>query len=51
MIVLNPFVEHNEPRFNKFLNDICEVGDFYEALEVFTVDVDGTVCRLIEKGN
>lgn len=34
MAVLSPFVEHNESRFNKFLNDLCEVGDFYEALEV-----------------
>ncbi|KAI8913360.1 Rho GTPase activation protein, partial [Gorgonomyces haynaldii] len=34
MAVLNPFVEHNEGRFNKFLNDLCEVGDFYEALEM-----------------
>ena len=34
MSVLNPFVEHNEVRFQKFLNQICEVGDFYEALEV-----------------
>ena len=35
MLILNPFVEHNEPRFNRFLNDLCEVGDFYEALEVY----------------
>ncbi|KAJ2996142.1 glyceraldehyde-3-phosphate dehydrogenase 1 [Globomyces sp. JEL0801] len=33
MSVLNPFVEHNELRFQKFLNDLCEVGDFYESLE------------------
>jgi Ras GTPase-activating-like protein IQGAP2/3 len=35
MHVLNPFVEHNEARFQKFLNQICDVGDFYEALEVY----------------
>lgn len=34
MSVLNPFVEHNEQRFSKFLNELCEVGDFYEALEM-----------------
>lgn len=34
MSVLNPFVEHNEIRFQKFLNEICEIGDFYEALEM-----------------
>ncbi len=34
MAVLNPFVEHNEARFQKFLNDVCEIGDFYEALEM-----------------
>ncbi|KAI8894171.1 Rho GTPase activation protein [Globomyces pollinis-pini] len=34
MSVLNPFVEHNELRFQKFLNDLCEVGDFYESLEM-----------------
>lgn len=34
MALLNPFVEHNEIRFYKFLNDICEIGEFNEALEV-----------------
>lgn len=34
MITLNPFVENNKTRINKFLNDLCEVGDFYESLEV-----------------
>ncbi|TPX64211.1 hypothetical protein SpCBS45565_g06072 [Spizellomyces sp. 'palustris'] len=34
MITLNPFVEENKSRINKFLNDLCEVGDFYEALEM-----------------
>ncbi|KAJ3078966.1 glyceraldehyde-3-phosphate dehydrogenase 1, partial [Quaeritorhiza haematococci] len=31
---LNPFVEQNKARINKFLNELCEVGDFYEALEM-----------------
>jgi Ras GTPase-activating-like protein IQGAP2/3 len=34
MIKLNPFVENNKQRINKFLNELCEVGDFYESLEV-----------------
>ncbi|KAF9430761.1 glyceraldehyde-3-phosphate dehydrogenase 1, partial [Podila epigama] len=33
MMTLNPFVENNKARINKFLNDLCEVGDFYESLE------------------
>lgn len=34
MSVLNPFVEHNEARFQKFLNDVCEIGDFSAELEM-----------------
>ena len=34
MIHLNPFVENNKARINKFLNDLCEVTDFYESLEL-----------------
>lgn len=34
MIVLNPFVDGNKARINKFLNELCEVGDFYETLEM-----------------
>ena len=34
MITLNPFVENNKARINAFLNQLCEVGDFYETLEV-----------------
>jgi len=34
MLSLNPFVEQNKTRINKFLNDLCEVGDFYESLEM-----------------
>ena len=36
MITLNPFVENNKARINQFLNNLCEVGDFYETLEVGT---------------
>ena len=34
MITLNPFVENNKARINQFLNNLCEVGDFYYTLEV-----------------
>ncbi|KAG0177544.1 glyceraldehyde-3-phosphate dehydrogenase 1 [Apophysomyces sp. BC1034] len=34
MIPTNPFVENNKQRTNRFLNDLCEVGDFYESLEM-----------------
>jgi Ras GTPase-activating-like protein IQGAP2/3 len=34
MMSLNPFVETNKIRMNQFLNNLCEVGDFYESLEV-----------------
>lgn len=34
MMALNPFVEHNKARINVFLNSLCEVGDFYDTLEV-----------------
>lgn len=34
MIPTNPFVEFNKQRTNKFLNDLCEVVDFYEQLEM-----------------
>lgn len=34
MITLNPFVENNKARINQFLNNLCEVGDFYESLEM-----------------
>ena len=63
MMALNSFVETNKLRFNKFLNELCEVGDFYEALEVrkscfssffkfnhiFTLD--GSIRCLVKKGN
>lgn len=34
MISLNFFVEQNKDRVNAFLNQLCEVGDFYESLEM-----------------
>ncbi|BEI97764.1 hypothetical protein CcaverHIS631_0300630 [Cutaneotrichosporon cavernicola] len=34
MMSLNPFVENNKTRMNQFLNNLCEVGDFYESLEM-----------------
>lgn len=34
MARLAPFVTNNKTRINKFLNDLCEVGDFYESLEM-----------------
>ncbi|KAH8923610.1 Rho GTPase activation protein [Atractiella rhizophila] len=34
MMSLNPFVENNKARINAFLNSLCEVGDFYESLEM-----------------
>lgn len=34
MMSLNPFVENNKTRINQFLNGLCEVGDFYDQLEV-----------------
>jgi Ras GTPase-activating-like protein IQGAP2/3 len=33
---LHPFVENNKTRINAFLNNLCEVGDFFETLEVST---------------
>ncbi|KAI9296132.1 putative ras GTPase-activating protein sar1 [Neoconidiobolus thromboides FSU 785] len=34
MTALTPFIESNKPRVNRFLNELCEVGDFYEGLEM-----------------
>lgn len=34
MMSLNPFVENNKQMMNQFLNSLCEVGDFYESLEM-----------------
>lgn len=40
MITLNPFVENNKARINQFLNNLCEVGDFYDTLEVRGCDIN-----------
>ncbi|KAI9754077.1 MAG: MutS-like protein [Chaenotheca gracillima] len=34
MAKLQPFIESNKERVNKFLLDLCEVQDFYESLEM-----------------
>ncbi|KHJ33858.1 putative gtpase-activating protein [Erysiphe necator] len=34
MAKLQPFIQHNKERVNKFLLDLCEVQDFYESLEM-----------------
>ncbi|KAJ5808546.1 hypothetical protein N7474_009815 [Penicillium riverlandense] len=34
MASLQPFIESNKDRVNKFLLDLCEVQDFYESLEM-----------------
>ncbi|KDN41146.1 Rho GTPase activation protein [Tilletiaria anomala UBC 951] len=34
MMSLNPFVENNKTRINAFLNALCDVGDFYDTLEM-----------------
>lgn len=34
MAKLQPFIESNKARINKFMLDLCEVQDFYESLEM-----------------
>lgn len=34
MVKLQPFIQQNKERINKFLLDLCEVQDFYESLEM-----------------
>ncbi|GAA5936227.1 uncharacterized protein JCM15063_002749 [Sporobolomyces koalae] len=34
MMSLNPFVDTNKSRMNLFLNALCDVGDFYDSLEM-----------------
>ncbi|KAI9889022.1 MAG: glyceraldehyde-3-phosphate dehydrogenase 1 [Vezdaea aestivalis] len=34
MAKLQPFIEQNKERVNRFLLDLCEVQDFYESLEM-----------------
>ena len=48
MITLNPFVENNKARINQFLNNLCEVGDFYDTLEVRDCDGDFSPSRLAD---
>ena len=42
MSQLNPFVENNKARINQFLNNLCEVGDFYDTLEVSDIFIHGS---------
>jgi len=34
MLKLQPFIQQNKERVNKFMLDLCEVQDFYESLEM-----------------
>lgn len=34
MAKLQPFIQSNKDRVNKFMLELCEVGDFYESLEM-----------------
>ncbi|KAI8368200.1 Rho GTPase activation protein [Radiomyces spectabilis] len=34
MIPTNVFIERNKKRMNQFFNSLCEVGDFYDSLEM-----------------
>lgn len=34
MVKLQPFINRNKERINKFMLDLCEVQDFYETLEM-----------------
>lgn len=34
MVKLQPFIQQNKERINKFMLDLCEVQDFYESLEM-----------------
>jgi Ras GTPase-activating-like protein IQGAP2/3 len=34
MVKLQPFIQANKERINKFMMDLCEVQDFYETLEM-----------------
>jgi len=61
MMTLNPFVENNKARINRFLNNLCEVGDFYDTLEacsfcliaclILTYNtLDGSIYGAVQKG-
>jgi hypothetical protein len=39
MLTLNPFIENNKARINVFLNNLCEIGDFYDTLEVRSISL------------
>ncbi|EON65437.1 IQ domain-containing protein containing GTPase activating protein [Coniosporium apollinis CBS 100218] len=34
MVKLQPFIQQNKERINRFMLDLCEVQDFYESLEM-----------------
>src|ERR1700755_2293697 len=34
MVKLQPYINRNKDRINKFMLDLCEVQDFYESLEM-----------------
>jgi hypothetical protein len=63
MMTLNPFVENNKARINQFLNNLCEVGDFYDTLEVsnycphrtcpffYVVSSDGSIHGTVQEGS
>jgi Ras GTPase-activating-like protein IQGAP2/3 len=34
MVKLQPFIQNNKERINKFMLDLCEVQDFYDTLEM-----------------
>ena len=61
MMTLNPFVDNNKARINQFLNNLCEVGDFYDTLEVRMLEIyvcsdvylllDGPVHGAFEEGS
>ena len=63
MITLNPFVENNKARINQFLNNLCEVGDFYDTLEArllldhthisayLSPIADGSIYGFVEEGS
>ena len=45
MKALNPFVENNKARVNKFLNDLCEVEDLHDTPEVCNCVADSSPWR------
>lgn len=57
MITLNPFIEDNKARMNTFLNNLCDVGDFYDTLEVRSFSLlvlrswCSYLCRLLLDGS